>query len=251
MREALRLQSLFGCVAALLTACHEGPPREAPLTVAAATGLRHVMAELSQVWAKQHGEPPVVVTYGASGSLKKQVEGGAPVDAVVFASAAPLDALVKGGHLLAETRVEVALNSLVLIGPPGSPPLTFETLAQLAEGELIAVGEPGAVPAGEYARALLSKGGVWEALEGRLVFGGDVAAVLAYARRGEVAAAAVYRTDVLGLDDVRVLDEAAAEEGLRIVHLAAAVNARGRSFTAFLASEEARPVWKRFGFRAP
>ena len=52
----------------------------------------------------------------------------------------------------------------------------------------------------------LEKLGAWKALEGRVVLGGNVAAVLAYVERGEVAAAIVYRTEVPGAAGIEVLD---------------------------------------------
>ena len=54
----------------------------------------------------------------------------------------------------------------------------------------------------------LTKLGSWDALQNRIVFGGDVAGVLAYARRGEVAAAIVYKTETLGIADIAIFEEA-------------------------------------------
>lgn len=254
MRWVLSLLVLAGA-----SGCHEQAPAPAPepLTIAAAASLRHVMPSLVEAWSRLEKEPLPAVTYGASGDLQKQVEGGAPIDVVVFASARPVDALLTQGLLLPGTRAEVARNALVLIGPPdeSSPSLSFESLGMLPETERVAIGDPGAVPAGEYAKALLEENGAWSGLKGQVVFAGDVAAVLAYARRGEVAAAVVYRTDVLGpgegLRDLRVHDEVSSPEGPAVVHVTAAVTSRGRSFAAFLVTDDARAIWERFGFGLP
>jgi molybdate transport system substrate-binding protein len=253
-----------------------GCDRPAPageVTVAAAASLRAVLPELVRAYQARRavtmgGDPParpvarVAVTYGASGSLKKQVEGGAPVDAVIFAAARPVDELAAAGRVDAASRRVLASNVLVLVGPRAKPlgarPPTFATLDTLPPGERVAIGDPGAVPAGEYARTWLTSLGIWEALQGRLVLGGDVAAVLTYARRGEVAAAIVYRTEVRGVDDVVILDEARGPMAPRPeVVGAVTVTPGGRSaaeagaFLAFVAAPEGQRILADFGFGPP
>ena len=226
------------------------------MTLAAATSLRGVLPELARAYESRHPGARIAATYGASGDLKKQVEGGAPVDAVIFASARPVDELVAAGRAEATSRVVLATNQLVLIGPKGGPKLTFATLDALAPGDLVAIGDPGAVPAGQYARDYLQKLGKWQALTGRLVLGGDVAAVLAYARRGEVAAAVVYRTELRGIDGVVLLDEAGRPDAPRPEVVAAMVSgaraaAEARGFLAFAGSPEGQKILASSGFGPP
>lgn len=178
-------------------------------TIAAAASLRRVVPRLAEAFSRQPRGRKVRAAYGASGDLRKRLEDGAPFDAVMLASATPVDALIASGHVEAASRRVVATNDLVLIAPAARPSkLTFATIDQLPRGERIAIGEPGAVPAGQYARQAFERLGKWSALEGRVVLAGDVGAVLAYARRGEVAAAVVYGTELAGVDDVVVLDRA-------------------------------------------
>jgi molybdate transport system substrate-binding protein len=175
----------------------------------AAASLRRVLPELIDAYRKRHAMVHLRAAFGASGDLRKRVQDGAPADAVLFANAGPVDELVDGGHVEAGSRKVVAKNDLVLIARADSPvDLTFTSVTKLAQGEKLAIGEPAAVPAGEYAKAAFQKLGSWAALQDRLVFGGDVAAVLAYTRRGEVAAGVVYGTEIIGIPDVRVLDRA-------------------------------------------
>lgn len=248
-----RLRCLL--LAALACACTRSPP-PGEITLAAAASLRAAVPALSRAYEAGHPGAHVTASYGASGTLKQQVEGGAPVDAVLFAAARPVDELIAAGEVDAASRRVIATNALVLIGPRGGKPVTFATLAALPAGERVAVGDPGAVPAGEYARAWLRSLGEWDALEGRLVLGGDVAAVLAYARRGEVAAAVVYRTEVRGIDDVVVLDEARGPGAPRpevvagVVHGARGAGEAG-AFLGFVGSPEGQKVLADFGFGPP
>jgi molybdate transport system substrate-binding protein len=255
----VRRRVLVAFAALALAACHrsgEPAPASREITVAAAASLRGVLPELGRAYEAGHPGARVAATYGASGDLKKQVEGGAPLDAVLFAAGRPVDELAAAGHVDPSSRRVVATNRLVLIGPKGGKPVTFATPDTLPPGEHLAIGDPGAVPAGEYARAWLTALGKWQALQGRLVLGGDVAAVLAYARRGEVAAAVVYRTEVRGVPDVVVLDEAQGPGAPRPEVVGAVVKgARGAgeagAFLAFAGSAEGQRILADFGFGPP
>jgi molybdate transport system substrate-binding protein len=229
---------------------------EPPLSIGAAMSLRNVMPPLMDAFRASPDGGPARASYGASGALRQQVEGGAPIDAVVFADAATVEALIKSDHGEASTRRVVASNWLVLIGPKNAEPLTFQTVDSLPAGEMIAIGEPGAVPAGRYAKGAFEKLGKWHALGGRLVFGGDVGAVLNYARRGEVAAAVVYRTEIRGIDDVVVLDEAKGDWAPHAQVVAITVKgsehaARADAFVAFLGSPPAQQIFRDHGFGPP
>jgi molybdate transport system substrate-binding protein len=198
----------------------------------------------------------VQANYGASGALRQQVEGGAPMDVVVFADAATVEALIKSGHGDASTRRTVATNTLVLIGPKNAKPLTFATIDTVPAEEMVAIGEPGAVPAGRYAKEAFEKLGKWDKLSGHLVFGGDVGAVLNYARRGEVAAAVVYRTEIRGIDDVVVLDEAKDDWAPKAQTVAVTVKdstngTRAAAFVEFLGSPPAQQLFRDYGFGPP
>jgi len=232
-----------------------GARAESGLTVAAAISLRDALPEFVTQFEKANPGVPVTVTYGASGQLRQQVEAGAPIDVVVFASAEHVDLLAKRGLAVAGTRRVVATNSLVLIGPTGAAPLTFATVDRLPAGEMLATGEPQSVPAGHYAREALQALGKWEAMRGRLVFGGHVAAVLQYARRGEAGAAIVYSTDVQGVDGIVVLDRAAGAWAPQVETVAVVVKggdvARGGAFLDLLASPRGSEIFAAHGFGAP
>jgi len=254
-RSSHAIKALAALFFGLLAACNHTQASETEVMLAVAASMRNVTPALAKAYTDKHKGIKVAATYGASGDLRKQVEGGAPIDGVIFASAKPVDDLVRGERVEAASRKVPATNRLVLIGPKGEKPITFGTLEALPEGEKIAIGDPGAVPAGQYARDYLQKLGKWSAVQRRVVFGGDVAAVLAYARRGEVAAAIVYRTETRGIDDIVVFDEAGAD-GPRTEVVAGVVKgakAAGAAadFLGFVASPEGQGILSQFGFGPP
>jgi molybdate transport system substrate-binding protein len=239
-----------------LAACAHDDEGVASATLSCATSLRRVMPELAAAYRARAPGVELHMAYGGSGTLRRQVEAGAPVGGVIFASAEDVDRLIATGLAEASSRTVLARNELVLIGPTGSPAVTFATLADLPDAERIAIGDPLAVPAGRYGKEALEKLGVWQALHDRLLPTRDVAGVVAYVRRGEAAAGIAYATEVAGHRDIRILDRAAGDWAPRpVVVGAASVDGPGadlvRSFLTWLASEPARPIWARHGFLGP
>jgi molybdate transport system substrate-binding protein len=85
-------------------------------------------------------------------------------------------------------------------------------------------------------------------LQGKVVYGADVGAVLAFVARGEAAAGIVYATDVT--PDVVLLDEAKGSWAPHPEVVAAAVttDAETAKLLAFLATPEARAIFAKDGF---
>lgn len=255
---ALRRRRCLLALALLLAAC--GKEKDAAgggeVVVAAATSLRKVVPALVEAFTAAHPGARVVVTYGASGEIVRQIEGGAGIDLVLLAAADPVDRLIKSGRVDAASRRAVATNELVLVGRPGGPKLSFATLDALPAGERLAIGDPGAVPAGTYAREALEKLGLWPKLEKRVVLGGNVAAVLAYVERGEAPAAIVYRTELEGMKGVEVLDVAKGEWAPVPVIVGGIIgDGRAREGAArlfdFVASPEGARLFAQYGFGPP
>ncbi len=228
------------------------------LTFGAAASLRRVMPAVVDAYRQAQPQIHVRVSYGASGDLRKRTMDGAPFDGVLLANAQPVDELIGSGYIDASTRKVVARNDLVLVAPKGSDSrLTFETIDRLPAGEKLAIGEPATVPAGQYAKQALERLDKWGAVQSQLVLGGDVAAVLAYVRRGEVAAAVVYGTEVIDIADVQLLDRAEgdwapAPEVVAGVIAKAPYAAEARRFVDYLVSDAGQRIFEAHGFgRAP
>jgi molybdate transport system permease protein len=217
--------------------------------IAAASSLQSVLPALIAQWG---GE--VEVTYGASGTLQRQIELGAPVEAVVFAALAPLADLEGRGLMRPESRRLLARNQLVLVGADTLPPLSWRSLGGLADHQRFSMGDPSFVPAGSYAREALQRLGVWESARRHAVYTRDVSAALVLARSGEVVGAIVYATDLEGASDtvLRVSPLPADQEGaLRpgvFAGLSGSASRSASELIEFLGSERAAPTWQRHGF---
>jgi molybdate transport system substrate-binding protein len=251
-------ESLMGVViaAALSAALGCGSTETETTLIAAASSLRAVMPDLAGRFQRESGTQAPLVTYGGSGTLRRQVEAGAPIDLVIFAGSAPVDELIAVGLVERGSRRIVARNRLVLIGPSDADDLELASLVHLGEGEQIAIGDPETVPAGFYARGALETLGIWESLESRLVPAASVAAVLAYVERGEVAAGLVYATDASLGRSVRVLDRSSIDGAPDPLVVAALTRAGQRdpaagAFLDFLSGPEGEATFARHGFLLP
>jgi molybdate transport system substrate-binding protein len=185
----------------------------------------------------------VDVVYGASDKLAAGAAGGKGLDVLVLAEQSAF------AGVNAEAPRVIATTTLVLVGPDRAP-YRFENLRD--EG-VIAIGDPDAVPAGRYARRYLASLGIWESVEPRLVYGGDVAGVLALAQRGTAHVAVVYATDFEDAAPLVVLDRASGGPTVQIsaatVRLAPHAAAADR-FVQFLASADAQAILTRHAFAA-
>jgi len=198
------------------------------------------------------------VSYASSAVLARQIEDGAPADVFVSADTDWMD-YVDTRHLLRpNTRVNLVGNALVLIAPkdrPVSLRITpgFTLLAALGRGRL-AVGETSAVPAGKYARAALMHLGVWTSVQSRLAPAENVRAALRLVSAGEAPLGVVYATDAAADPSVVVVDTFPTDSHPPIVYPAALVSRRGAETTrgaavlAFLRSEQASALFRRYGF---
>lgn len=232
-----------------LAACHREPDRVA---VGVAASLRDAMPDLVAAYRKQAGVA-IDVTYGASDVLADQMRHGSALDALVLAEAAPLDQLVDEQLIAADSRREIASNTIALVGPAHSD-ITFASLATLPAPAKIAIGDPATVPVGRYAQRYLEARGVWDAVKPRLVLGGDVAGVLALAKQGRARVAVVYRTDARGAPGLAVLDEPSDAPTASIVAGIATHSphaALARAFDDFLVSRQGQQILARYGFAPP
>ena len=232
-------------VALVALGCRSEPPR---VTVGVAASLRNVMPELAERYREISGVH-VDVTYAASDLLGDQVKRGITHDALVLAEQAALDDLANSGVISSEHRYAIATNAIVLVGPAASSH-TFEGLGALPDTAKIAIGDPETVPVGRYAKVYLTKLGVWESVEPRLVYGGDVAGVLALARKGTARLAIVYQTDAVNAAPLVVLDQA---HGAPVAIAGGVVTTSKRAVAAdrllrFLVSKAGRAILSRHGF---
>src|SRR5277367_112070 len=86
--------------------------RAQELTVFAAASLTDAMKDVSTQWAKA-GHAPLRLSFGASSTLARQIEQGAPANLFASADEQWMDYLAKQNLLAADTRKSLLGNDLV------------------------------------------------------------------------------------------------------------------------------------------
>jgi len=224
----------------------------AELTVFAAASLTNVLQVLGEDWQKAGGEE-LVFNFGASSALALQIAAGAPADVFFSADEAKMHQLGSQGHLIRGSRLSLLSNTLVVV-VAGDSGLEITSPQDLLKAvKVLALAEPRTVPAGIYAREYLQRAGVWAALESKVVPVDNVRAALATVEAGNADAAIVYATDAAISKKVKVAFQVPVEEGPEISYPVALVSgteneAAARRFVQYLASEEAKATFRRFGF---
>lgn len=228
------------------------PACAAQVRISAASSLTEAVNELCRRYAVAHPEVRLVRNFAASGTLAKQIAGGAPADLFVSANPTWMDYLVTQGKVPGPGVRTLAANALVVVGRKGG---ALDSLNALAHFSRIAIGSPKSVPAGAYAERALKGSGIYEQLqrERRLVIAKDVRQALMYAERGDADAAFVYRTDARLGREVATLYEVPQELLPAIVYPAALTaegmkNRAALDFFAFLGSGEAAATLESYGF---
>jgi molybdate transport system substrate-binding protein len=123
----------------------------AELIVSAAASLTNAFTELGKAFERENASHAVVMNFGGSGQLLQQIDRGAPVDVFATADQETMDRAESKRLLMANSRVDFARNSLLLIAPADSN-LIIATLDDLRGDaiERIAVSNPASVPVGRY-----------------------------------------------------------------------------------------------------
>jgi len=227
----------------------------AEVKVSAAASLTDSLKEIATAYKQKTGDR-IVFNLGASSTLARQIEEGAPADIFFSADEAQMDRLEAKNLIVKATRKSRLSNSLVIIvaSKNGAPVASPGDLAS-SKVKRLALGDPQAVPIGVYARRYLENLKLWQPIAPKVVATENVRAALAAVEAGNADASIVYKTDVTISKKVKVVFEVPLNEGPRISYPIALVNgsaepAAAKSFLDYLDSEQADTVFRKYGFIA-
>jgi molybdate transport system substrate-binding protein len=227
----------------------------ADVTVFAAASLKEAMDEQAKTFEASTGNK-VIVSYGASNTLAKQIEAGAPADIFISADLDWMDYLGQRRLLAANTRFDLLRNTLVLIAPASSTSMlkigpSFALAAALGS-EKLAMANPDSVPAGKYGKSALEQLKVWTSVEKQVARAENVRAALALVSRGEAPFGIVYRTDAFADKGARIVDTFPPDSHPPIIYPAAIIatskSSGAKPLLEHLRSAPARSVWEKYGF---
>jgi molybdate transport system substrate-binding protein len=249
---------LLAPLAALLLAPASVRAQPEPLHLFAAATLKTALDAIAADW-QRGGGAPVVLVYGPTPALAKQIENGAPADLFFSADAEWMDYLAQHKLIQAGTRVDLLSNRLVLIAGQDAPPVApigpGFPLATLVGAGPLAMCNPMHHPAGRYGRISLERLGLWASVADKVAIAEDVRVAVSMVGRGDAPLAVVFATDAADDPRVRIIGNFPDESHPPIVYPVAIV-ATSRQPDAtrlldYLKSPAATAVFERLGYLIP
>ncbi|MFI5160685.1 MAG: molybdate ABC transporter substrate-binding protein [Sphingobacteriales bacterium] len=154
------------------------------LRVAVAANLQGVIKVLDKDFKQKTGidiEPIV----GSSGNLTTQIKNGAPYDIFLSADMSFPEKLYKGGFSAKEPAV-YAFGSLIICSTQDIGFENWERTLMSDRVKKIAIANPAIAPYGKAAQESLTKKGIWNDIQSKMVQGESIAQVNTYITTGVV-----------------------------------------------------------------
>jgi len=220
-------------LAALLLCCSL---RGGDLLIAAASDLAPIAPKLEKAYKEK-----IRFTLASSGSLKQQIENGAPFD--VFLSASEKYVLDLGD--LVTDRTVYATGRIALWSPNGS----VTSFADLRKSSVVhlAIPNPQHAPYGVAAKEALESQRVWKDVEPKVVYGENVRQALQFAESGNVDAVITSWTLLIGKGTLLPAEWHSPIRQTGAVVKATSQPDAARRFLKFLTGAEAQKILKEGG----
>ncbi len=254
-----------------LAACggkNETPPETdsepVHLTVFAAASLTESLTEIAEKYKSVAPNVELSFNFDSSGTLKKDIQNGAPCDLFIAASQKPMNQLditadaeknPDGLDFIdPETRIDLLENKVTLAVPSGNPKgiTSFDQLAELLKsGDVMLAMGNSDVPVGQYTLKIFDYYGLNEedlAAANVLTYASNVKEVTTHVKESVVDCGIIYASDAFsaGLETV---DTATAEMCGRAIYPAAVLKesahaAEAQAFLDYLTTEDAAAVFE-------
>jgi molybdate transport system substrate-binding protein len=256
-RLMYRSTGIFTALVILIGAlCSPAAARDKTITVFAAASMKNALDEIGAAYTAKSGVK-IIVSYGPSSGLAKQIEQGAPADIFISADSDWMDYAAGKNSINEPSRINLLGNSIVLIAPKDSKIDNVHIspgfdLARLAGDGKIATGDVKSVPVGKYAKAALEKLGAWQAAEPKFAMADNVRAALTLVARGEAVLGIVYSTDAKVEPGVKIVGTFPADSHPAIIYPVAATTTakpQASDYLAFLRSAAAKNILEKYGFK--
>lgn len=226
------------------------------ITIAVAANVSYAIEELKAAFMKAYPQISVAVTMGSSGKLTAQIKNGAPYGLFMSAN-------MKYPKALYSDRI--ALGKPVVYAQGGLAYLSVKE-RDLSKGmalledeniERIAIANPKTAPYGKAAVEAMKKAGVYERIKSKLVYGESIAQTVSYtvtaAQIGLIAKSSLYSPHMAEYKEdanwVSVDPKLYTPIKQGVVLLRhGRDNAEYKAFYDFILSDQAKKIFKRYGY---
>jgi molybdate transport system substrate-binding protein len=256
-RHSLSAATWTACLLLLLACARDAAAQD--LAVAAASDLQAAFPAVAEAFEKQTGHH-VAVTFGSSGNFVAQIQNGAPFDLFFSADidyARRLDSasLAEPGSLY-----EYAVGKIVLWTRKDSGIDITRGLQVLQDARVrkIAIANPEHAPYGRAAVAALKHGGLYDAVQAKIVLGENISQTAQFVQSGNadvgiiaLSLAAAPKTKEIGTYAEIPAGSYPPIEQAAIILKASKQKALARDFLAFMKRPETVRLLQTFGFDMP
>ena len=236
------------------------------ITVAAASDLNYALKDLTSRFEKKTGDR-VTLSFGSSGNLYSQIQGGAPYDVFFSADMEYPQKLASAGLVEASSLRTYAIGHLVLylsnnVGLDRDHLMDARQeithILLLPEVKRIAIANPEHAPYGRAAMAALENFGVKQKVAGKLVFGENVSQAAQFVQSGNAQAGLIPLSLAMSpaMKDAgrywEVPADAYPEMQQGVAVLSSSRHKRAaQAFIDYISSAEGAAVLEQYGFRVP
>ncbi|MDE5413370.1 molybdate ABC transporter substrate-binding protein [Alkalihalobacterium chitinilyticum] len=224
------------------------------LKVAAASDLTHAFTEVGQLFEEETGVA-LTFSFGSTGQLADQIENGAPFDIFAAANIDFVDQLNEKDLIISDTQTTYAFGRIG-IATLHDQTISIETLDDLLKEEVrkVAIANPDHAPYGLAAKQSLEEADIWEALQGKLVYGRNISDTLAYIETGNVEAGIIalslYQEDQVDFHIINDDLHEPLEQSIAVINRTSEEEL-AREFIQFILGPVGKPIMERYGFVVP
>ena len=156
------------------------------ILIAAASDLNFAMNEICRDFEKTHSSIRVEVSYGSSGNFYAQIKQGAPYDIFFSADASYPARLEEEGFAVKGQQQLYAIGKIILWIPRKLTlnPQKGLNIVLKPEIKKLAIANPKHAPYGRAAEESLRYYGLWDKVQGKLVFGENILQAAQFVQTG-------------------------------------------------------------------
>ncbi|MDD2390179.1 MAG: molybdate ABC transporter substrate-binding protein [Desulfobacterales bacterium] len=227
----------------------------ADLVIFSGAGLIKPLEEFKQNF-EQSKHIKISVHYGGSGEIFGQLAAGQPADVFIPGAEKYTQDALKNGWVIEET-IHRLVDHIPVIATPGGNPAHIRGLMDLAKpGVRVSIGDPKAPAIGRVAKKIMTQAGVFETIKPNIkVLAPTVNQLLIYVALEQVDAAIIWKDMTSWAEGKGKIDVIPIERQYNIIMtIPTAVCTRttnkplAMAFNSYLASEDGKLIWKKWGF---
>lgn len=248
---------IFIVILAFLTNSNYDKQEPTTITISVSAVLVEAFTDMEEEFEAENPEINLIMNFANAGSLRMQIEGGAPIDVYAPADREQMDILASNGFVYNDSREDFAGSYLVLIVPKGNV-LNLTTMEDLSKPEVqkIAFTDTEVSTVGKYAKQSLIEKGLWNSVQNKLIIGDTVKQSLVYVERGEVDAGFVFMTDVNTATPGTIEMISSVPVSETIYYPIAVVTStqhqtESQMFVDFVTGEKGSSILEQYGFTIP